>query len=713
MKTNTIVVCAALALAAAAGCVAENAPAKLRPEPCKKLLDERWTGGAGAWSFTNHMNLLTFGVVQSEGGPVYRIENKQDKSKGRKVSDTLFILSSDFIPVEPGADFAVISEARGDVQFLSSIHYRKEKSGYRVKLPATAVVWYDADKKPVLIQDPMGYMIASCTDLALRTANEDFVRSVFREKVPESAHFAKVQIGGDAPDIGPGSWVEFRRLTFLQREGANGDWDFGDLDAPRYERLSKSPDPDANAVFRFKVSDASALDMNAFSCALDGVDVTAKVRNEGDGVFSYAPETPWKPNTLYRMMVDAADVVGNVSTETLAFYCGEPSKAKKVTVRDDGMILIDGKAFFPIGASSMRPSPAVHGGPYEYEKMLKQVTENGFNCGGMPMLHDFAKPNDMKMVDRYLDLCEKYGFRVWAETASRSYGTEKRVGEMVKTRQYSRNRDAILMWCLADDTASHTGPLAVKNDHNIVKAIDDSHITEQPDICTYAGRYAPFAESTDSLRLELYPFREAVAEPHGLAQLVRDINYAYGDLRRSGAKNRSIIAIPQAFSGWGLWKRFPTHREIRTQAYLSAIYGCRGVTYYSFFSYTKGSNGFASNAEQLETVFKVTRELASLHDDLAARDAKVQPKVEVVKGAKKDLMGFNSVAALLKADETGKGALLMAATSRNDQELKATISGLDATKAVVISENREVPVVGGVLTDTFAPGDSHVYRLVK
>lgn len=696
-----------------ADCCSDKSAAKLRPEPGKRLLDERWSGGTGAWTLVNYMNLLTMGVVEGAGGPVYRVENRQDASKGRKVSDTLFFITSDFIPVESGSDFAVVMEAKGNVSLISSIHYRKEKSGYRVKLPATAVMWYDADRKPILVQDPMGYMIHACADLSFRTVNEDFARLVCRDKVPSGACFAKVQLGGDAPDIPPGSWMEIRRISFLQREGANGDWDFGDLEAPKYRRISRSPDPDVNAVFRFKVCDASPIDMKTFSCALDGRDVTSKVKDEGDGVFSYRPETPWKENTLYRMKVDATDIVGNVSSETLAFYCGRPSKAKKVSVRDDGMLLVDGKPFFPIGASAVRPSPAVHGGEYDFEKVIKQVTENGFNSGGMPYRFNFTKPNDVKRCDRYLDLCEKYGFRVWLEAASRKYASEERVAEAVKTLEYARDRDGILMWCLADDTASHTGPLAVKNDHNIFTAIDDSHVTMQPDCCTYAGRYAPFAESTDAFRVELYPFRSETPEPQGLAQIVRDMNYAYGDLRRSGAKNRSIIAIPQAFSGWGLWKRFPTHREIRTQAYLSVIHGARGVTYYSFFSYTKGSNGFASNAQQLETVYSITRELASLHDDLAARDAKVQPNVEVVEGAKKDLMGFNSVTALLKADETGKGALLIAASSRSDQKLKASISGLDAEKAVVISENREVPVVGGVLRDTFEPGESHLYRLLK
>ena len=699
MKRMTMKVLAAVAAVGVFGCSDVPEKSVLR-EPGKALLSETWQGDGSAWEIVNHQNILDMGVTNLGSCAAMRVANGKEDKKSR---DTLFYFRSPIFAVKPGSDFAVITEARGTVSMVSSVNPIK-KDGKRTKVPATALLWFDAEKKPVLAQDPLGFMLPSGHEFGFKSQGADWARSVNLGKVPPGVAFARVQIGGDAPDVAFGGWLEVRRVTVLERDG--DDWDFGDLDAPRFERLSASPDPDPNAAIRFRVSDASELDMSRFRCALDGADVTARVTREGKDVFVLKPEAPWAKDSLHLLKVEAADVLGNAGWEQLAFYCGERAKGTVKSVRDDGMLLVDGKPVFLIGSSSFRVCPPNN---YDIDFAAAEAVSNGFNFGAASAQYRKDDAKRSKALDELLDAADRHGLLLQVELADRSYGTERRVRQMQDSLEHLRNRSCILFWDLADDTGSHCTPVGVRNDHNICRAIDDLHLTEQPDICSYPGRYLPFAAATDVFRLELYPFRAAEPEPHGLAQLVRDIRYAQADLVRSGAKNRSIVAIPQAFSGWGLWKRFPTREEIRAQSYLSAIHGCRGVTYYSYWSFTKGANPFMATPEQKERTFSVTREMASIHDDLASRDAKDQPSVTFLEGPKEDLCGNPSVTCLLKEGADGKGRMLLAANARNDKAVKVRI-GVKGRVETLFEGGRAVDASDG-LVDTFAPEAVHVYRL--
>ena len=90
----------------------------------------------------------------------------------------------------------------------------------------------------------------------------------------------------------------------------------------------------------------------------------------------------------------------------------------------------------------------------------------------------------------------------------------------------------------------------------------------------------------------------------------------------------------------------------------------------------------------------------------------MQPKVEIVSGAAKDPGGFTSVSCLLKDGADGKGPLLLAASSLVYGDPVTVRIPLKAAKVETVFENgRRVDFKSGVLTDTFAPGEVHVYRL--
>ena len=707
MNKMKIVLAGLSAMVLAAGCCQNCGKkakrAKVTVEPGKVVAENRFDKGMNGWEFSNFMNLLSTQIVETavSGKPPYhtfRIENKHTDPK--KARDTMFFLKSGLFPVTPGAEFAIVTEARGSFTMEAST----VKGGI-----ATGILWYGADKKPILIQDPLGKKVPSGTPFGFKSLSPNFVKNVFTAKVPADAAFAMVQLGGDAPDVPvKGGYLELKRVTV--RESVPGEaWDFGDLSAPEFELLTMTPNPDPNAVIRFQIVDESDLDMAKFKCTIDGKDVTQVLTREGDDVFSFKSDKPWEKDSLHLIAIEATDDCGNAGKETLAFFCGERFTKGIASVRDDGMILIDGKPFFPITPTSVRKGPP---NGYNYDKAMSDLKAIGFNS-----IHSYDMYNERGYRKNSLELleaCEKAGMKLFVEASDRNYNDPKRAQNLREALLVARKYSCVLGWGLGDDTASHRTAVEVKGDHNIIKAIDNARLTWQVDISTYEGRQTPFVKATDAFMSEIYPFREEIPEPEGLANVIKYMKYAYADKKAAGDRPWPIIALPQAFSGWGLWKRFPTIAEIRAQSYLSIIHGARGVAYYSYYSFSGGANCFGHNEEQFNRMAAVSKELNSIQDDLASRDAKVQPKVKITNGAKTDLAGNPSVTCLLKEGAEGMGKLLIAGNSRTgkDDTIKVEIE-LDGNFETLFENGRKVEVKNGVLIDTFKPGEVHVYRVKK
>ena len=705
MKNRMPLMVAMAAAAVFAGCcdkcsckTAKPKRAKVTVEPGKVLAETDFAKGLGNWKASNFQNILTFVTTNRGDGAELVIRN--DRIGDKKARDTLFKLTSELFAVEPAAEIAVVTEARGDVSMLGPVI----KNGV-----ATGILWYGADRKPLLIQDALGKMVPSAYEFNFPSVGAGWVRTVNRTTVPDGAAFAAVQVGGDGPDIAPGMALELKRITVRARvPGAS--WDFGDLEPPTFKLLTESPNPDRDAVIRFKVEDESELDPAKFSCTIDGEDVKAKLVREGDGVFSFRPDKPWENDSLHLVALDATDDCGNRGTETLAFFCGRRIEKGLVTLRDDGMTLVDGKPFFPIAPFSFRKCPP---NGYDLDKGLKELKAGGVNTVHSYLMYQFGAEQKKPHHREYLDLvraCERNGMKLIVEAGGRDYKNPKRPEFLREVLLHGRDYSCILAWGIGDDTASHRRADELKDDDNICKAIDNARLTTQADITTYAGRYKSFVNSTDTIMTEIYPYRAAEAEPQGLSDVVRDMKYAFADKKAAGDPVKGIWPLVQAFSGWSLWKRFPTRDEIRAQSYLGIIHGGRAITYYTYWSFSKGANGAAHSPEQLKTLLSVTKELASIQDDLASRDAKDQPKVSFVNGPEKNLGGNASVSCLLKEGADGKGKLLLAANSVTDKSVKVKFVGVKGRVETLFENGRTVDASNG-LVDTFAPGEVHVYRL--
>ena len=95
-------------------------------------------------------------------------------------------------------------------------------------------------------------------------------------------------------------------------------------------------------------------------------------------------------------------------------------------------------------------------------------------------------------------------------------------------------------------------------------------------------------------------------------------------------------------------------------AYLAIAARSRGISFYTYYS--PNGRGAASTRARLDEFLGITRELAALHDDLASRDAAIQPTARVKAGPQRDAFGQFPVVCLLK--ETG---LLIVASTATEQ----------------------------------------------
>ena len=497
---------------------------------------------------------------------------------------------------------------------------------------------------------------------------------------------------------------------------------------PEVERTSASPDPDPDAPFVFQVRDGSAI--VRLEVSLDGrpLDVAKLLKREvEDGAeYAYRPEKPWADESIHLLDVVATDEAGNVTRETLAHFCGEPPKGPVYKIRDDGMVLKDGTPIFPIGTYGARLVPENN---YDADGMFAEFASNGMNIAGSPYvyrvgdkcLYDNARKDifwEKAEFQLYHLSARRHGISLWFWPTTYFFPESGDPGrhegrndaqECADSLRYFRDCPEVMVSYLGDDTASHATPSDVHRRNNIIHAIDPNRLTMQADANDYEGRYQPFAKATDVFAAEIYPFRNPEHEPNGLSQVIKDCAFAFDGLRKAGAKNRSVWTIPQAFSGDGLWHKYPSRQLLRAQTFLAVIHGCRGVIYYNYWA-GPAELSWGKTAERRADLYSITRDLAAIANDLSSRDAARQPTVEIVEGPKTDPGQYVSVSCLLKEGEKGKGRLLLAASSLVYGSVKAKIR-IDAEKLETLFENGRTPEFrDGVLTDSFGPGEVHVYR---
>ena len=547
----------------------------------------------------------------------------------------------------------------------------------------TCLLWYDKDGK-LLERHQIDLVYADIPPYEYRIV----------QVVPPGATQFRLKLGWDSPNLGARKGVRFQNLRL---EAAGGDAPLGclkpDTTGPRIRIVSETPTRNAKAPAVVSVTDESGVVADTISVVADGVVRTDCVRTAVKGGFELAGpcgDRPWSEG-LHWIKVRATDRNGCETDAKKCFLVGDRPKTPAVTLRDDGLTLIDGEPFFPIGiyAVCKRDFNA-----YSWDRAVSDLKDAGFN-----LLHSYNAPRDPE----FHAVAKKYGMKMWMH----AYQPDQAIVDTF------RHDPCVIAWYLGDDTAMHTtvGELWDRNDN--IRAVDPTRLTTQADV--YMAGFDLYAPATDNFLPEIYPVggTDQKHDRRCVAEVKRTMRAcAAAQARDPNGRRHSNWPIIQYFKGWG-WKRFPTNEEFYGMNFAAIVEGAQGITWYTYGGFVnpekkKFNYGVTSSEEVWRNTTNATRRIASLVPVLVERTPAQPPVPTVVFGPKRDGLDGPSVTALYKVKN---GVRYLFAVNSADAEVKASFAPDAHGDVEVLWENRRVtPDAKGGFTDTFKPLAVHVYR---
>ncbi|MCQ2392621.1 MAG: hypothetical protein MJ240_14515 [Kiritimatiellae bacterium] len=573
--------------------------------------------------------------------------------------------------------FAVTAGKEGVVQFVLGGQIKRTLG------PGGHLTWLGADGKPILYQDALGKMspIAVALKQPYVAPNSKVSSSWTRLRVPDGACQAKIEFKADNPDLKEGQTASIHRLAYYEYDPGEPN-DLDDLEAPTLELLTPSPNADFTAPLKFRLVDKSGVDERSAALKIDGRDVPlAALSREGDA-YVYTNAVPWEEGSLHEIHVTLADKRGNYGSDCVfVAFTAKKAQHPKWSVREDGMPLKDGEAFYPFGWCRIRPCV---GNGFDMDRGVREMQENGLNVGHTYMSRRDG-PQVGELLDDLLNVCERRDLLLYYEPSYRNPDRPEFLPLAQKSLFAGRARKLSFWWGIGDDTSMQVMPQQIRRYYRVCKAVDPDVLTVSADVVGGAGLYEPFLPYLDVLAVETYPLREETPQDYDMAKSAANIDGAWRDIKSSGISRRAVVALPQNFKGWRGWKRLPTMAEIKAQTYITTACRARGIIFYA-------STGQKFHLRQAETniamsatcpldepqfkaeFFAFTREFSKLLPSLAKADAAQQPTVTIVKGPAKNVLGGDAVRCLLKED----GLLIAANTSH--LEVTAEITCPDGRK---------------------------------
>ncbi len=239
---------------------------------------------------------------------------------------------------------------------------------------------------------------------------------------------------------------------------------------------------------------------------------------------------------------------------------GCTAQAHTVKLRADGVILKNGRPFFPIGFYHVSWNAT----PTGQLKHLQEIAASGFN-----LVH--ASATDLQSYAAFLRKANALGVSVISEHHF----------EPVAFVQRFKNEPAVLAWNLADDVDNgKRSPAQVMTLQRTVRAADPNHPTY---ISGYSKGLQQFAQCADILGRQSYPIRQ-----HTSAEL----SSVYPEMTEIssvlvGQPSRALFANLQIFP-WAIAKPgqqgdVPDPLEVRNMTYQALLGGAKGILYYTYY----------------------------------------------------------------------------------------------------------------------------------
>ena len=553
-----------------------------------------------------------------------------------------------------------------------------------------AIFWFDCD----------GVQYGK-THLSFTAASGEFRTVRVSGEIPPDAVSCEIQLGFDGPNLPHGKSVAYRDLSFRITKtlaAAQKQPDRGDFSPPRVKMTSKSPTSDRMMRPAFSVTDETGVDWTRLKMELDGRDVTGLFERTGDS-FVWRGETGWADG-IHKLDVFVADTLGHSYTAKKRFFIGEAPKCQRVTLRDDGMALVDGRPFFPIGIYGVMRREF---NGFDFGTAFDALKKGGFNTA-----HSYGEARDPEFISNALG----HGFRIWMETRL----PDARFADV------ERHYPHVLAWYLGDDTSGHQDPWELRDCEEATKAVDPNRITCQADGVRASAEhsaYVDYVDGTDVFMPEIYPMVLGTPEDDRecVARVIRDMKRVAADNAAvHDGRPHGVWPIIQYFQGWG-WKRFPTREELFGMTFAAICHGANGMTWYAYNGMVRPEKnqynyGVTSTPERWRNICDLATRLKLLSPVLIERTPSQPPQPEIISGPKRDPLCFDSISFLLKRHE---GAFWLISVNSSDKCVTArfdlSVAAHDSDRAEVLFENRHVTIKGGMLVDAFSPFEVHVYKL--
>ncbi len=642
----------------------------------------------GGWRVRNFRDRLSVSVKVVQGETAICLSRTNAPAKGEE--RTAWALVSQSFPVMPGRRLAVAARVITQAQAFGGRMDDEFRTGVR---------WLDAQGRECA---PFSYFGFPGKERFWRT-------SVRRVTVPDGAARAEVSVGYASPNLAQG---EFAALSALKARlsAADGSFDndpeMAPTQVPEIALATPSPFEDVHAPVRFRLASRHPVKPTSLVWRFDGQDAAHLMQRDGEGYLIRPPGGAWQKPSFHRIEVEGEDESGTRFADHQVFVCGvRANGGTAVSLRDDGFVLVDGKPFFPIGFYGSVVTK--DGAPPDYETAIKDLKSAG--CNIAQNYPPKAGPEGAKALDAFMDIVDKQDMKVFIRPGVVRGACD--FAEMVYERR--RHHPCALAWMLGDDTASWQTVSQVRSNNKCLKAVDPDRLTAQTDSEIFHNkdihRYLPFAGTTDVFQPQIYPVEAGTNTGLCVSETIQMMKAYAEDIEEAGRPQVSVWPIIQAFYDGKLWKRYPTLAEHRAIAYLSVIHGAQGLLWYTYRPGIGATlRGASADPEHWRGLKGLIGEIASIQDDLASRNAKMQPTVRVLEGPATDARGYASISCLLKEGADGP-LLLVANSSTGEVKAQIGIKGFD-TATTLFETSRVLPAKDG-LVDTFGPLGVHIYRL--
>ena len=392
-------------------------------------------------------------------------------------------------------------------------------------------------------------------------------------------------------------------------------------------------------------------------------------------------------------------------------------EASRVTINQDGILVVNGTKILPIGFSNGPPPDGLTPDGRPAYQEIKEAGGTFFRTGVRG--DQRWSPALIAQEQIQMDAAARFGLYCWPrlrEISSLEPGNQPKEALLRQVINRFKNHPGLLVWKNVDEPQWGGNPVEpMVNAYRLIKELDPNHpvgLTQAPR--GTIEQLKPYNDAADILLLDIYP----IGYPPGKHSLLpnKEISMVgdYTKFIKQVAGDKPVWMVLQiAWSGVvqpGKTLRFPTFPQERFMTYQALINGARGLIY------------FGGNVEQamtpedaklgwnwtfwrrvLRPVLEEVGTNSPLTPALVAPDSKLPVQVR----------GADDVEFCVREVST---ELYILACKREGQTVQVEFSGLPdwAGKAQVMYESpRTVEAKSGNFSDWFAPFDVHVYRFSR